>query len=549
MYSTMQDVPLSIGNIVRHGTTAYADRAVISYDGEVTRHSTFGEVGARAARLAHALRDRFGVGIGEPVGSFSWNTTEHLECYMAVPGMGAVLHTINVRYTPDQLVKIVRSVGERVLFVDQSLLGVLEPVLPLLDCVEHVVVMGAAPDTVHLAAFAGEVHDYEQLIADRPEAFDWVELPETSAALMCFTTGTTGDPKGVVYSHRSVCLTAMQLCMGDYSGITPGDRILLVVPMFHVNAWNLPFAALLVGASLVLPGRHVQAEHLVTLIETCRPTMTNGVPTIWSGIYAEAEARDADLSSLRMGQTGGTPFPRRLMQNFERQFGVPIIQGWGMTEMSPIATVARPDGIDDPEEAWEHRFTQGRLLSHVQARICDSEGNVLPNDGATVGEIETRGPWVTGSYFGGVSESSFHDGWLRTGDLGTISPDRVVRLTDRTKDVIKSGGEWISSLAIEEIVQSHDAVIAVAVVGAPDETWGERPLAAVELSRPVDAAELAAHVMARLPRWQVPDHWVLMDSLPRTSVGKPDKAELRQRLVRGQLPTETINTRAIRVVR
>ncbi|MFD0854894.1 AMP-binding protein, partial [Actinomadura adrarensis] len=321
------------------------------------------------------------------------------------------------------------------------------------------------------------VHLYHELVGGRPETYDWPLLPETSAALMCYTSGTTGDPKGVVYSHRSVYLCSMQLCMGDYLALSVADKGLVAVPMFHANAWNFPFGALMVGTSMVLPGRHVQPEHLARLIATERPTVSSGVPTIWSDLLAYARENGTDLSSLRSVVVGGSACPRSLMEAYEKEFGVRLLHGWGMTEMSPIGTIAKPDGITDEDEAWDLRLSQGRFVCGTQSRIVGPEDEILPNDGVAMGEVQTRGPWITGSYYRQPDDSRFHDGWLRTGDIGTISPKGVLRLRDRTKDVIKSGGEWISSIELETELQADPAVRDVAVIGVEDERWGERPLA------------------------------------------------------------------------
>lgn len=529
--STMQEVPLSIGSIVRYGTSAYSDTSVRSYDGQKSTSTTLGAMGRRAARLAHGLRERLDVREGEPVGTLMWNTTEHFELYLSVPAMGAVLHTLNVRYTAEQITFTATHAGDRVIVVDADLLSQLLALASEMPDLEHIVVVGDTGDDTGPAPSGVAVHEYEDLLDNMPDSFDWPELPEDSPALMCYTSGTTGAPKGIVYSHRSVYLASMQLCMGDYLALSVADRILLSVPMFHANSWNFPYAALLVGAGIVLPGRHVQAGHLARLIDSERPTISAGVPTIWSDLLELMKTEPTDLSSLRDVVIGGSACPRWLMETYQREFGIRLLHGWGMTEMSPYGTIAKDDGIDEPDQAWEVRLSQGRFLGSVQARVMAADGTLGPHDGTTVGEIQTRGPWVTGSYHRGQSPESFDDGWLRTGDVGTISPDGVLRLTDRTKDVIKSGGEWISSIELEDAILTHPAVIEAAVIGVQDERWGERPLVVVRLADEAGDTSvdmLVEHLAAEVERWKLPERWVLLEELPRTSVGKTDKSALRQ---------------------
>jgi fatty-acyl-CoA synthase len=526
--STMQDVPLSIATMVRYGTSTYADARITVNDGMTSARTSLGETGSAAARLANALRNTLNVGCGEPVATLMPNNLEHFQCYLAIPAMGSVLHTINVRYSAEQIARTAIHAEDRVIIVDSSLIGLLTEVLPSLSSVTDLVVVGDRDALGALNGCGKRVSHFDDLVHDEPDTYDWPELPESSAALMCYTSGTTGAPKGVVYSHRSVYLATMQLCMGDYLGLSHADTALVVVPMFHANSWNFPYAALMVGTSMVLPGRNLQAEHLVRLIEDERPTVSSGVPTVWTDILRQARESGADLSSLREVVIGGSACPRPLMEAFEFEFGVRLLHAWGMTEMSPYGSIAKPAGITG-DAARELRMTQGRILGAVQARVVSADGQVLPNDGVSRGEIQTRGPWVTASYHRDPAADSFDDGWLRTGDIGTLSPDSVLTLSDRTKDIIKSGGEWISSLKLESVLHAHPAVVDAAVVGVKDDHWGERPWAIVVTTTgaTVSVDELAAFVAGKVDKWQVPERWSVVDELPRNSVGKTDKAALR----------------------
>jgi fatty-acyl-CoA synthase len=537
--STMMDVPLTVTEIMRYGTSAYADREVVTAGADGTRRQSYGTTGERAARLANALR-KLGIDGDQRVGTLLWNNAEHLEAYLAVPSMGAVLHTLNLRLDPGQLAYIANHAEDHVIIVDGSLVSLLARVLPDMQTIRHILVTGLSglTDPAQAQALAGpgrQVHSYEDLLAAEPASFDWPELDEKSAAAMCYTSGTTGQPKGVVYSHRSIYLHSMGACLGNTFALSEQDRVLPVVPMFHANAWGLAYAAVLCGADLIMPDRFLQPEPLVRLIEAERPTVAGAVPTIWNELLRHVRAHGGDLSSLRLVPCGGSAVPHALIEAYEKELGVRIVQAWGMTETSPLGSIAHPPAGLTPEEAWEYRDTQGRIFCTVRARLVGDSGEILPHDGEAVGEVECRGPWVTGSYYKDDDPAKFRDGWLRTGDVGTIDRLGFVRLTDRAKDVIKSGGEWISSMELENALMAHPDVTEAAVIGVPDEKWGERPLAAVVRREGADvtAEQLREFLAGRVPRWQLPERWSFIDEVPKTSVGKFAKTRIRAAYAQG----------------
>ena len=539
MRSTIMDVPLTVTRIMQYGTAVFGDREVVTYEPGETRRQTYAQTGTRVAKLANALRS-LGVDGDQRVATLMWNNAEHLEAYLAIPSMGAVLHTLNLRLEPEIIGYIATHAGDDVVIVDQSLIPLLARVLPHATAIRHVIVTGHAAETdiSGLAALAGasrSVHSYESLLADQPEGFDWPAVDERSAAAMCYTSGTTGHPKGVVYSHRSMHLHSMAVCTAQVFGISEPDRVLPVVPMFHANAWGLPYAAVMAGASLIMPDRYLQPEPLVEMIEAERPTIAGAVPTIWNGLLQHVREHGGDLSSLRVVPCGGSAVPHMLMEAYEKEQGVTILQAWGMTETSPLGSVARPPVGLTEEEGWRYRDTQGRLICDVEARLVGDAGVPLPHDGVAVGEVEVRGPWITGSYYKDDDPDKFRDGWLRTGDVGTIDRLGFVTLTDRAKDVIKSGGEWISSMELENVLMAHPDVLEAAVIGVADERWGERPLATVVLASgaTVTAADLREFLSERIARWQLPERWSFIDEVPKTSVGKFAKTKIRDAYARG----------------
>jgi len=535
LVSTMPDTPLLVRRILEYGTTVHAASEVVTAVPDGTQSASYAAVGANAARLAGALRE-LGVGVGDRVATFMWNNQQHLEAYYAIPAMGAVVHPLNIRLSAAQLSYIVNHAEDRVVIVDASLLPVLLPLLPEFKTVDHLIINGPA-DAPPAVPAAITIHRYADLIAPHPVDYPWPDLDERAAAALCYTSGTTGEPKGVSYSHRSIYLHALGSALPDALRLSSAERVLTVVPQFHVLAWGLPYAALMTGADLLMPDRFLAPEALAGFIALGGATKAAAVPTVWQGLLRFLEtAPELDVSSLREGIVGGATCPPTLFHDYDRR-GVTLVHVWGMTEMSPIGTVARPPAGATAAEAWRYRYSQGRFLAPVEARLVGPDGEILPHDGNATGELEVRGPWVTGGYFRADDPSMFHDGWLRTGDIGHITEDGYLTITDRAKDVIKSGGEWISSVELENHLMAHPAVQEAAVVAVPDEKWGERPLASVVLrdGAQVSFAELHAYLADRIPRWQVPERWTLLTEVPKTSVGKFDKKTLRARNQAGEL--------------
>jgi fatty-acyl-CoA synthase len=448
--------------------------------------------------------------------------------------VGAVLHTLNIRLFEEQITYIVNHAQDKLIFVDDSLVPALEKLAPELAPVEHYVVMGDGD-----AGSLPNALRYEELLeAAGPGEFDYPELDERQAAALCYTSGTTGNPKGVLYSQRSVAMHSTVVMGPDANLISSRDRVLAVVPMFHVNAWGLPFAAAMAGADLIMPNRYLQAEPLTQLITQERPTMLAAVPTIFGDLLRYADEHGPDLSSLTNCICGGSAAPVKLLRDFQERHGVVIHHAWGMTETSPICTLSRPPLLDDEEEYWRLRAMQGRAVAWVELRLMGDDGQEVPWDGESTGEIEVRGPWIASRYYNDPSgDDKFRDGWLLTGDIGSLDSAGYLRITDRAKDVIKSGGEWISSVELENEVMAHADVVEAAVIAMPHERWAERPLCCVVLraGASVSADDLREHLRDRVAKWWLPDEFAFVEEIPKTSVGKFDKKVLRAKLAEGSL--------------
>ncbi len=529
------DFPLTLQHVLRRMRSCSPRKEVVTLTApETVERATYDEVADRVDRLARAL-GRLGVEPGDRVGTFAWNNQRHLELYFAVPCVGAVLHTLNIRLFEEQLTYIVNHAEDKVIFVDDSLVGVLEKLAPSFDTVAHYVLMGDGD-----AGTLPNVLRYEQLLEEAgPGPFDYPDVDERQAAALCYTSGTTGNPKGVLYSHRSISLHSSATLMTDGTAISRSDRVLAVVPMFHANAWGLPYGAALGGADLILPDRFLGAEPLAKLIEAERPTLMGCVPTIFADLLRYADAHpELDLSSLSNAACGGSAVPRQLMKDFQERHDVRIFQAWGMTETSPVATYSRPREGEHDDSYWEDRAKQGRPLPWVELRLVGDAGEEVPWDGESTGEIEVRGPWIASRYFRDDSgDDKFDSGWLRTGDIASVDEQGFVQITDRAKDVIKSGGEWISSVELENEVMAHPDVVEAAVIAKPDERWAERPLCCVVLREGASttAEELVEHLHGRVAKWWLPDEFAFVAEVPKTSVGKFDKKVLRARLTDGTL--------------
>jgi acyl-CoA synthetase (AMP-forming)/AMP-acid ligase II len=537
MLGLMQTYPLMISSLLTHAARHHASGEVVSrtHDGSI-HHTTWGETERRARRLARVLQ-RLGVGESDRIGTLAWNDYRHLEVYYAAPGMRAICHTVNPRLHPDDIVYIINHAADRVLFVDISFAPLLNQIAPRIgDSVRDVVMLGTAAQMPEVTLAPGmQLHCYDTLMAEADDDYAWPSFDENTASALCYTSGTTGRPKGVLYSHRSTVLHAYAIALPDVLALRATSRILPVVPMFHVNAWGIPYATAMTGAALILPARHLDGASMAALLNQERVTLTCGVPTVWLGLLQHLRSSGETLHTVSRIMTGGSAAPPLLIEAFRDEYGVTVEHGWGMTELSPVGTYNAPKlgqiGLKK-DAAVRHMLKQGRILSGIDMKIVDGEGHELPWDGVAFGDLMVRGPWVTSAYYGDAPGSAVDaEGWFATGDVATIDPDGFMEITDRSKDVVKSGGEWISSITLENIAVSHPDVLEAAVIAARHVKWDERPLLLV-VPRPghtVDPASVLQIYEGKVAKWWLPDAVVVVPELPHTATGKLLKTALRSR--------------------
>ncbi|MFL5279663.1 MAG: 3-(methylthio)propionyl-CoA ligase [Rhodopila sp.] len=537
MLGLMQPHSLMISAILTHAARHHGTAEVVSRTHENTTHRyTWADVERRSRRLVRVLQ-RLGIGAGERIGTLAWNGYRHLEVYYAAPGMAAICHTINPRLHPDDIAYIVNHAQDKVLFVDLSFAPLVSMIAPKIAETVRTVVMLADPATMPEVTLAPgmTLACYDQLLDTADEDYVWPTFDENTASALCYTSGTTGRPKGVLYSHRSTWLHAYAVSLPDVLDLRCTSRVLPVVPMFHVNAWGIPYAAALTGSALVLPGRHLDGASMANVLNAERVTFTAGVPTVWLGLLQHLRASGERLETVTRIMTGGSAAPPLLIEAFRDEYGIKVEHGWGMTELSPVGTFNAPKppqlGLA-PREATRHMLKQGRILPGIDMKIVDGAGRELPWDGVAFGDLMVRGPWVASAYYGEEPGSAVDkDGWFATGDVATIDPDGFMEITDRSKDVIKSGGEWISSITLENIAVSHPDVAEAAVVAATHPKWDERPLLLVvpRPGRTIDPASVLAVYEGKVAKWWLPDEVIVVPDLPHTATGKLQKTSLRAR--------------------
>ncbi|MBU6445342.1 MAG: long-chain-fatty-acid--CoA ligase [Alphaproteobacteria bacterium] len=541
MLGLMQDWPLLVHKLIDHAALNHGSREIVtrSVEGPIVR-ATYGQIAARARRVAAAL-DRFGVRPGERVATLAWNTAQHLESWYGIAGLGAVYHTLNPRLFPEQIAWIANHAEDKVLFFDLSFAGIVEQIAPQVPSIKLFV---ALTDRAHLPeAKIPDLVAYEDFIAAVDDGFTWRTFDENTACGLCYTSGTTGHPKGVLYSHRSNVLHAFIAGQADALGARGADAILPVVPMFHANAWALAFLAPMIGAKLVMPGPKLDGPSIYELLESEAVTMTAAVPTVWLALLQYLETTGKTLSHLKRVVIGGSAAPRAMIETFETKYGVEVAHAWGMTEMSPIGTVGTlKAGMEKLpyQRQLDYKVKQGRPPFGVEMKIVDDEDRELPRDGKAFGRLKVRGPSVAKGYFRGEGAEAFDaDGWFDTGDVATLDPEGFMTITDRAKDVIKSGGEWISSIEIENLAVGHPAVAEAAVIGVAHPKWDERPLLVVVLKPGKSASrdEILEYLTGKIAKWWLPDDVAFVEDIPHTATGKIQKITLRKMFTDYRLPT------------
>jgi len=530
----MQHTPLLMHTILDRGAKVAPNEEIVTATENGVRRQTYRQTRDRAHQLAHALND-VGVKVGDRVATFMWNGSRHLEAYHATAGMGAVLHTLNIRLSEKDLEYIIGHAQDKIIIVDADALPLLEVLKDRMPSVERVVVATEEGFEGWQTDLPNPV-DYEDFIAGKPTDYSWPDIDENSPLGLCYTSGTTGNPKGVEYEHRSQYLHTMAQAMTDSMNLSATDTLLGIVPMFHAMGWGLPWSALMLGCKQVMPHRFMDPQRLLDLLDSEGVTLSAGVPTIWQGIKGlyEAQPDKYDLSQLSRLTCGGSAPPPSLIRWYWDSLDVEMIQGWGMTETSPLATLSRrvmkkSQADLSEDEQFENVAKAGQLMPGLELDIFDEEFNRLPHDGETVGEILVRGPWICSEYYNNPQPEKFHDGWLITGDVGKIDPEEYLIISDRSKDLVKSGGEWISSVDLENHIVALDGVAQACVVAHPHPKWDERPVALVvlEAGREVPAEQVIEHCSTAFAKWQLPDDVLYVESIPLTSTGKMDKKIVR----------------------